>query len=76
MCVFVFSSQPDNCIGLCLSGILSIHDCLRSNFELFMYVNREISDDLGHPVNCISLSNDGNCVLANCLDSTLRLLDR
>ncbi|KAK4411595.1 WD repeat domain-containing protein 83 [Sesamum angolense] len=37
---------------------------------------REISDDLGQPVNCISLSNDGNCVLASCLDSTLRLLDR
>ncbi|KAL3818815.1 hypothetical protein ACJIZ3_004720 [Penstemon smallii] len=37
---------------------------------------REISDDLGQPVNCISLSNDGNCVLAGCLDSTIRLLDR
>ncbi|KAG7572086.1 WD40-repeat-containing domain [Arabidopsis suecica] len=28
------------------------------------------------PVNCISISNDGNCVLAGCLDSTMRLLDR
>lgn len=37
---------------------------------------REISDDLGQPVNCIALSNDGNCILASCLDSTLRLLDR
>lgn len=37
---------------------------------------REISDNLGQPVNCISMSNDGNCVLAGCLDSTLRLLDR
>lgn len=33
-------------------------------------------DQLGHPVNCVSLSNDTNCVLASCLDSTLRLLDR
>lgn len=41
-----------------------------------MIVTREISDNLGQPVNCISLSNDGNCVLASCLDSTLRLLDR
>ncbi|XP_076923160.1 uncharacterized protein LOC143585205 [Bidens hawaiensis] len=39
-------------------------------------MGRELSDDLGQPVNCISLSNDGNCVLASCLDSTLRLLDR
>lgn len=35
-----------------------------------------MSDNLGQPVNCISISNDGNCVLAGCLDSTLRLLDR
>ncbi|XP_058179389.1 uncharacterized protein LOC131298106 [Rhododendron vialii] len=39
-------------------------------------IGREISDDLGQPVNCIALSNDGNCILASCLDSTLRLLDR
>ncbi|CAA6663787.1 unnamed protein product [Spirodela intermedia] len=39
-------------------------------------IGRELVDDLGQPVNCISLSNDGNCVLAGCLDSTLRLLDR
>lgn len=37
---------------------------------------REISEDLGQPVNCISMSNDGNCILAGCLDSTVRLLDR
>lgn len=37
---------------------------------------REISDNFGQPVNCISLSNDGNCILASCLDSSLRLLDR
>lgn len=39
-------------------------------------INRELCDNLGQPVNCISLSNDGNCILASCLDSTLRLLDR
>ncbi|RYR31612.1 hypothetical protein Ahy_B01g056444 [Arachis hypogaea] len=38
--------------------------------------SRETSDNLGQPVNCISMSNDGNCILAGCLDSTLRLLDR
>lgn len=37
---------------------------------------REISDKLGQPVNCVSMSNDDNCILAGCLDSTLRLLDR
>ncbi|KAI5400797.1 hypothetical protein KIW84_065600 [Lathyrus oleraceus] len=36
----------------------------------------EISDSFGQSVNCISKSNDGNCILAGCLDSTVRLLDR
>ncbi|XP_031474251.1 uncharacterized protein LOC116246487 [Nymphaea colorata] len=39
-------------------------------------IGREIVDELGQPVNCIAVSNDGNCVLASCLDSSLRLLDR
>lgn len=39
-------------------------------------LHRELSDDLGQPVNCISMSNDGNCILASCLDSTIRLIDR
>lgn len=47
-----------------------------SVITLFMYGRREVSDDFGQPVNCITLSNDGNCILASCLDSTLRLLDR
>lgn len=44
--------------------------------SLSILFTREISDSLGQPVNCISMSNDGNCVLAGCLDSTVRLLDR
>ncbi|KAH7689789.1 WD40-repeat-containing domain-containing protein [Dioscorea alata] len=39
-------------------------------------IGRELVDDLKQPVNCVSLSNDTNCILASCLDSTLRLLDR
>ncbi|KAG0533326.1 hypothetical protein BDA96_04G183900 [Sorghum bicolor] len=39
-------------------------------------MGRETVDNLGHPVNCVSLSNDSNCLLANCLDSTVRLLDK
>ncbi|CAI9295622.1 unnamed protein product [Lactuca saligna] len=38
-------------------------------------ISRELSDDLGQPANCISLLNDGKCVLASYLDSSLRLLD-
>ncbi|KAK6922881.1 WD40 repeat [Dillenia turbinata] len=52
-------------------------DCWKCRFEhlTFALVGREILDDLAS-VNCISMSSNGNCVLASCLDSTLRLLDR
>nr|KAJ0210567.1 hypothetical protein LSAT_V11C400218790 [Lactuca sativa] len=39
-------------------------------------ISKELSDDLGQPVNCISLSNHGRFVLVSCLDSSLGLLDR
>ena len=64
--------------GSCISSNHSNRTLIKMPF--FLFVNplnfREISDDLGQPVNCISMSNDGNCILASCLDSTLRLLDR
>lgn len=31
---------------------------------------------MGHSVASVALSHDGNCVLAACLDSHMRLLDR
>ena len=34
------------------------------------------TDELATPVSAAALSHDGNCVLAACLDSRLRLLDR
>ncbi|KAK9828990.1 hypothetical protein WJX72_003265 [[Myrmecia] bisecta] len=34
------------------------------------------TDDLHHPVTSVALSNDGNCLLAACLDSHMRLLDK
>ena len=37
---------------------------------------RLVSDHVGHPVTCISLSNDSNCLLASCMDSMVRLIDR
>ena len=33
-------------------------------------------DNLHEPVTCVSLSNDGNCLLASCLDSTIRLIEK
>ena len=34
------------------------------------------TDELGHPVASMALSHDGHCLLAACLDSKVRLLDR
>ncbi|KAB2617298.1 WD repeat domain-containing protein 83 [Pyrus ussuriensis x Pyrus communis] len=38
-------------------------------------IGAELSDDWRRPVNCISMSNDGNGILAGCLDSILHLID-
>lgn len=39
-------------------------------------MGRVYCDDLRHPVTCVTFTGDGLCVLAACLDSTLRLLDK
>mmetsp|Transcript_14765 Transcript_14765/g.39830 ORF Transcript_14765/g.39830 Transcript_14765/m.39830 type:complete len:322 (-) Transcript_14765:356-1321(-) len=41
-----------------------------------MRMGRMYVDELYQPVTCCAVSHDGQCVLAACLDSTLRLLDR
>ncbi|GFZ14644.1 transducin/WD40 repeat-like superfamily protein [Actinidia rufa] len=67
----------DSVMSVCLTKSEIIAGSVDGTVRTFdIRIGREISDDLGQPVNCISLSNDGNCILASCLDSTLRLLDR
>eukprot|EP00197_Chlamydomonas_leiostraca_P014689 CAMPEP_0202867786 /NCGR_PEP_ID=MMETSP1391-20130828/9621_1 /ASSEMBLY_ACC=CAM_ASM_000867 /TAXON_ID=1034604 /ORGANISM="Chlamydomonas leiostraca, Strain SAG 11-49" /LENGTH=313 /DNA_ID=CAMNT_0049547851 /DNA_START=81 /DNA_END=1019 /DNA_ORIENTATION=+ len=39
-------------------------------------MGRVYTDELHHPVTSVAASHDGLCVLAACLDSTLRLLDK
>ncbi|XP_031116084.1 WD repeat domain-containing protein 83 [Ipomoea triloba] len=67
----------DSVMSVCLTKTEIIAGSVDGTVRTFdIRTGREISDSLGQPVNCISLSNDGNCILASCLDSTLRLLDR
>jgi mitogen-activated protein kinase organizer 1 len=39
-------------------------------------MGRAYTDEVHHPVTSVAASHDGLCVLAACLDSTLRLLDK
>ncbi|KAG2668095.1 hypothetical protein I3760_15G144000 [Carya illinoinensis] len=67
----------DSVMSVCLTKTEIIGGSVDGTVRTFdMRIGRELSDNLGQPVNCIAMSNDGNCILANCLDSTLRLLDR
>ncbi|GMY33020.1 WD repeat domain-containing protein 83 [Fagus crenata] len=67
----------DSVMSVCLTKSEIIAGSVDGTVRTFdLRIGRERSDNLGQPVNCISLSNDSNCVLASCLDSTLRLLDR
>eukprot|EP00290_Baffinella_frigidus_P050316 CAMPEP_0180387356 /NCGR_PEP_ID=MMETSP0989-20121125/30186_1 /TAXON_ID=697907 /ORGANISM="non described non described, Strain CCMP2293" /LENGTH=290 /DNA_ID=CAMNT_0022388195 /DNA_START=211 /DNA_END=1081 /DNA_ORIENTATION=+ len=35
-----------------------------------------VSDCVGQPITCVTVTNDGNCVLATCMDSKVRLFDK
>ncbi|KAL6558919.1 hypothetical protein OROMI_019269 [Orobanche minor] len=71
----IIDTFSDSVMSICLTKTEIIAGSVDGTVRTFD-IRIEISDNLGQPVNCISLSNDGNCVLASCLDSTLRLLDR
>lgn len=51
----------------------SVDGCVR-RFDVRM--GRVFIDELHHPVTCVKVSKDHNCVLAACMDGTIRLLDR
>ncbi|XP_039037206.1 WD repeat domain-containing protein 83-like [Hibiscus syriacus] len=70
------STEPIQIIDSFLDTVMSV--CLTKTWSVRGRSDsvEEISDDLGQPVNCFSMSNDGNCILASCLDSRIRLLDR
>ena len=73
----IIDTFSDSVMFVCLTNTEIIGGSDDGTVRTFdIRIGRETSDNLGQPVNCISMSNDGNCILAGCLDSTLRLLDR
>ncbi|XP_048233448.1 WD repeat domain-containing protein 83 isoform X3 [Ricinus communis] len=73
----IIDTFQDSVMSVCLTKTEMIGGSVDGTVRTFdIRIGREIVDDFGQPVNCISMSNDGNCILASCLDSTLRLLDR
>ncbi|KAK7301239.1 hypothetical protein RJT34_12100 [Clitoria ternatea] len=70
----IIDTFVDSVMSTCLTKTKIIGGSVDGTVGTFR-IGREISDNLGQPVNCVSMSNDGNCILASCLDSTLRLLD-
>ncbi|KAG5136648.1 hypothetical protein JHK82_021379 [Glycine max] len=73
----IIDTFADSVMSVCLTKTEIIGGSVDGTVRTFdIRIGRETSDNLGQPVNCVSMSNDGNCILAGCLDSTLRLLDR
>uniref|UniRef100_A0A2C9UY57 Uncharacterized protein n=1 Tax=Manihot esculenta TaxID=3983 RepID=A0A2C9UY57_MANES len=73
----IIDTFQDSVMSVCLTKTEMIAGIVDGTVRTFdIRIGREILNALGKPVNCISMSNDGNCILASCLDSTLRLLDR
>ncbi|CAI5961369.1 unnamed protein product [Closterium sp. NIES-64] len=56
-------------VAASIDGSIATFDIRRGRLQV---------DELGreHPINCIAMSHDANCLLAASLHSTLRLLDR
>ncbi|KAH7672875.1 WD40-repeat-containing domain-containing protein [Dioscorea alata] len=73
----IIDTFQDSVMSVCLTKSEIIAGSVDGTVRTFdIQIGRELVDDLKQPVNCVSLSNDTNCILASCLDSTLRLLDR
>ncbi|KAE8734942.1 Detected protein of confused Function [Hibiscus syriacus] len=73
----IIDSFLDTVMSVCLTKTEITGGSVDGTVRTFdIRIGREISDDLRQPVNCISKSNDGNCILASCLDSCIRILDR
>ncbi|KAJ6813546.1 WD repeat domain-containing protein 83 [Iris pallida] len=73
----IIDTFQDSVMSVCLTKTEIIAGSVDGTVRTFdIRIGRELVDEVRQPVNCISLSNDANCVLASCLDSTLRLLDR
>eukprot|EP01094_Clydonella_sp_ATCC50884_P019855 TRINITY_DN3975_c0_g1_i1.p1 TRINITY_DN3975_c0_g1~~TRINITY_DN3975_c0_g1_i1.p1 ORF type:complete len:304 (-),score=66.57 TRINITY_DN3975_c0_g1_i1:279-1190(-) len=72
--VQVLRDAKDSVSSVCMPGEKivtgSVDGCVRV-YDLRMGMLS--TDRIGHPVTSVSISGDGNCILANCMDSTLRL---
>ncbi|GFS46234.1 WD repeat domain-containing protein 83, partial [Nephila pilipes] len=49
-------------------------DCCIRRYDL--RTGQLLEDCLGSPLNCVTFTKDGQCMLASCLDNTLRLVDK
>lgn len=51
----------------CVDGYLRRYDVRKGEM---------VSDCLVHPITCVRFTHDGNCLLATCMDNTVRLFDK
>lgn len=66
----------------CITSIqVSNHEVLTGSIDCRIRVydirmGKIICDFLGDPVTCVNFTKDGQCVLASCLDQSLKLMDK
>lgn len=61
------SLTPTEIIAGSVDGCIRIYD---------IRVGKLTSDSLQQPIAFVTLSHDGNCIVANCLDNSIRLIDK
>lgn len=73
----VMSEATDSVTSIAVRGPEILTGCVDGYLRRYDVRKGEmVSDCLVHPVTCVRFTHDGNCLLATCMDNTVRLLDK
>ena len=70
------TEATDSVASLAVRGPEILTGCVDGHMRRYDVRKGEmVADCLVHPITCVRFTHDGNCLLATCMDNTVRLLD-
>ena len=71
------SEATDSVTSLAVRGHEILTGCVDGYMRRYdVRMGEMASDCLVHPITCVRFTHDGNCLLATCMDNTVRLFDK
>lgn len=71
------TEATDSVASLAVRGPEILTGCVDGHMRRYDVRKGEmVADCLVHPITCVRFTHDGNCLLATCMDNTVRLLDK